>query len=170
MACEVDAVGVVDDAIEDRIGIGRIANQIVPFVDWDLAGDDGRSAAVAFFEDLEEIVPCSGVERFEAPIVEDEQLHAAERPQDARIASVAAGERKIGEQFWNALIEDGAVVATSLVTERRGKPTLADAGRAHDILPTNSRLKLSFAIRIILALENALSPTGDSFTRGAFTL
>jgi hypothetical protein len=41
---------------------------------------------------------------------------------------------------------------------------------AHDILPTNSRLKLSFAIRIILALENALSPTGDSFTGGAFTL
>jgi hypothetical protein len=34
-----------------------------------------------------------------------------ECPQNASIAAIAAGEREIGEQFWNALI-DGAVVAT----------------------------------------------------------
>jgi len=130
VAGEVDAVGVVDDAIEDRIGIGRIADEIVPFVDWDLAGDDGRSAAVAFFEDLKKIVARGGIERFEAPIIKDEQLHTAERPQDASVAAIAAGEREIGKQFWNALIEDGAVVATGLVTECAGKPTFADAGRA----------------------------------------
>jgi hypothetical protein len=47
-------------------------------------------------------------------------LHAAERPQDARIAAVAAGEREIGEQLWNALIEDGPVVATSLMCVFQG--------------------------------------------------
>ena len=170
MAGEIDAVRVVHDAIEDGVGVGWIADQIVPFVDEDLTGDDGGSSAVAFFEDFEKVVSCCGVERFESPIVEDEQLHAAERPQDAGIAAVAAGEREIGEQLGNALVEDGTIVTTGFVAERRGKPAFADAGRAHDILPTNSRLKLSFAIRIILALENALSPTGDSFTQGAFTL
>jgi hypothetical protein len=58
VAGEIDAVSVVDDAIEDGIGIGWIADEVVPFVQGDLAGDDGRSAAVAFFEDFEEIVPC----------------------------------------------------------------------------------------------------------------
>jgi hypothetical protein len=130
VAGEIDAVGVVDDAIENRIGVGRIADQVVPFVDWDLAGNDGRSAAVALFENLEEIVARSGIEGFEAPIIEDEQLHTAERPQDASVATIAAGEREIGEQFWNALIEDGAVVATGLVTECARQPTLADAGWA----------------------------------------
>jgi hypothetical protein len=40
VAGEIDAVGVVHDAIEDGVGIGRIADQVVPLVDGDLAGDD----------------------------------------------------------------------------------------------------------------------------------
>jgi hypothetical protein len=35
---------------------------------------------VAFFEDFEEIMPCSGIERFEAPVIKDEELHAPKRP------------------------------------------------------------------------------------------
>ena len=151
MAGEIDPVCVMDDAIEDGVGIGRIADQLVPFVDGHLAGDDGGSAAVAFFKNLEEVVARGGVEGLETPVIEDEQLHAAERPLDAGIATVAAGEREIGEQLGNALVEDGAIVATCFVAERRREPTFADAGRAHDILPKNIRSKLSFNIRIIRA-------------------
>jgi hypothetical protein len=56
----------------------------VPFVDGDLAGDDRRSAAIAFFEDFEEVVTSDAVEGLETPVVENEQLNAAERPLDAR--------------------------------------------------------------------------------------
>ena len=119
MAGEVDAVGIVDDAIENRVGVGRIADEIVPFVDRNLAGDDGRSAAVSLFEYFEEVVARGGIERLKTPIVEDEQLHATEGTQDAGIAAIAAGEREIGKQLGKALVEDGAIVATSLVTERR---------------------------------------------------
>src|SRR6476660_5514626 len=38
MAGEIDPVCVMDDAIEDGVGIGRIADQLVPFVDGHLAG------------------------------------------------------------------------------------------------------------------------------------
>jgi hypothetical protein len=41
-----------------------------------MAGDDGRSSSVAFFEDFEEIVTSGGVEELKIPIVEDEQLRA----------------------------------------------------------------------------------------------
>ena len=51
----------------------------MPLVHRDLAGDDGRAAAVAFFEDFEEIVARSGIERVEPPVVENEELDAAER-------------------------------------------------------------------------------------------
>ena len=71
-------MGVVDEAVEDGVGVGRIADHLVPFVDRDLAGEDGRAAAVAFLEDLVEIVAGAGVERLEAPIVEDEELGAGE--------------------------------------------------------------------------------------------
>ena len=66
MASEVDPLRVVDDAIEDGVGVGGIADQLVPFVDGDLAGDDRRSAAVAFFENLEQIVTSGGIERVSA--------------------------------------------------------------------------------------------------------
>ena len=48
---------------------------------------------------------------------------------DAGIAAVAAGQREIGEQLGDALIENRAVVAAGLVAEGTGKPTFADAGR-----------------------------------------
>ena len=44
------------------------------------------------------------------------------------MASVAARQREVLEQPGHALIEDRAIVATGLVAERRGQPTLADAG------------------------------------------
>jgi hypothetical protein len=117
-AGEVEAVGVVDQAIEDGIGVGRVADQLMPAVDRQLAGDNGGAAAVAVIEDLQKVVTGSGIERLEAPIVEDEQIDAAKRAQQAQVASVAAGERKIGEEPGGALIEYRAVVAAGFVSER----------------------------------------------------
>jgi hypothetical protein len=50
VAGEIDAVGVVNEPVEDGVGISRVANEGVPFVDRDLAGEDGRAAPIAFLE------------------------------------------------------------------------------------------------------------------------
>jgi hypothetical protein len=101
----------------------------VPLVDGDLTGEDGRVTPIAFLEDLVEVTTGAGVERFKAPIVEDEELDAGETAQDAGIAAVTAGEREFGEELGNPLIENRAVVAASLVTEGTSKPRFAHAGR-----------------------------------------
>ena len=90
-------MGVVDEPVEDSVGISRIADDLVPFVDGDLAGEEGRAAAVAFFEDLVEVATGAGVEGIETPIVEDEELGAVEVAHDAGIAAVAAPQGEIGE-------------------------------------------------------------------------
>jgi hypothetical protein len=102
----------------------------MPFVDWDLAGEDGRAAAVAVLEDLLEIVAGAGVERFQGPIIEDQQLDTGEAAQDASIASVAARQGEIGEQLGHATIEHRAVVAAGLMAESAGQPAFADTGPA----------------------------------------
>ena len=56
MAAEIDAVGVVHDAVENGVGVSGIADQFMPFLDRDLARNDGGSSAIAFFEYLEEIM------------------------------------------------------------------------------------------------------------------
>lgn len=121
-------MGVVDDAIEDGVGVGRIADDLVPFIDGDLAGEDGRAATVALFEDVVEVAAGAGVEGIETPIVEDEELGTVEASHDAGITTVAAGEGEIGEQLGDALVEHRAVIAAGLVAESASKPTFADAG------------------------------------------
>ncbi|HUA54675.1 MAG TPA: hypothetical protein VMB81_21025 [Candidatus Sulfotelmatobacter sp.] len=54
VAAQLDAVGGVDDAVEDGVGDGGVADQVVPAVDWDLAGDDGCAAAAAVFDKIVE--------------------------------------------------------------------------------------------------------------------
>ena len=107
-------MGVVNEAVEDGVGICRVADKCVPFVDRDLTGEDGRAAPIAFLEDLVEVTTGTRVERFEAPIVEDEELDAGETTQNAGIATVTAGERELGEELGNPLIENRAVVAAGL--------------------------------------------------------
>jgi hypothetical protein len=84
-------------------------------------------AAVAVLEDLQEVMARRGVERLEAPVIEDEEIDAAERAQEAGMSAIATRQGEIGEQPWDALVEHGAIVAAGLVTERRGEPALADA-------------------------------------------
>ena len=47
VSIECKAVSIVDEAVEDGVGDGRIGDDIVPIFDRHLAGDDGRSALVA---------------------------------------------------------------------------------------------------------------------------
>jgi hypothetical protein len=39
-------MGVVNEAVQDGVGICRVADKGVPLVDGDLAGEDGRAAPV----------------------------------------------------------------------------------------------------------------------------
>ena len=75
-------MGVVNEAVEDSVGVSRVADERVPFVHGDLAGEDRRAAAVTFLEDFVEVATGSSIERFEAPIVEDQELDAGEAAQD----------------------------------------------------------------------------------------
>jgi hypothetical protein len=111
------------------VGVCGVADKGVPFVHGDLTGENGRAAPIAFLEDLVKVTKSTGVQRFEAPIVEDEELDASETTQNAGIATATAGECELGEELGNSLIENRAVVAADLVTQGTSKPRFAHAGR-----------------------------------------
>ncbi len=66
---QFDAIGVVDDAVEDGVGEGGNADQIVPAGDGNLAGDDERAFVVAVLDDLQQIARLAGAERLRSPII-----------------------------------------------------------------------------------------------------
>src|SRR5271155_3370792 len=120
---------VVGEAVQDGVGVSGIANNLMPGGQGELGGDDRRSAPVSLLEDFEQIVTGAGVERFEAEVVENEQIGAAEGFDEARMAAVASGERQVLAELRPAMIEDGAIVATGFLADGAGQPAFADAGR-----------------------------------------
>ena len=141
----------MNDAIQYRVTESGIGNDVMPLRHGDLTCDQQGSLVVAIVDDLKQITTLVGGERFRSPVVEDEEIDALERGDQARQTAFAARLGEIGEQAGCSLVEDGEAVPASFVAERTGKPGLAGAGRAHDIVPKNIRSKLSFNIRIIHA-------------------
>ena len=74
-----DTVCVVKEAVEDRVRIGGISYGVMPRGRGELAGHDGRLAAVPIFQDLQEVVPGLGIERLKAPYVDGSLLQEVER-------------------------------------------------------------------------------------------
>jgi hypothetical protein len=49
-------MGVVDETVQDGVGIGGVTDDTVPCGYGELAGDDRRTTAVAVLEDFQQIV------------------------------------------------------------------------------------------------------------------
>ena len=91
-------MSVVNDAVQDGIAEGVIADDVVPAVYGELAGDEQRTLVVAIVDDLEQIAALLCVERLRSPIIDDEQSCTLERTEEPRQTSFAARLGKIGEQ------------------------------------------------------------------------
>jgi len=94
----LEPVGVVDQPVEHGIGIGGVADQGMPLIHGELAGDDGGTAAVAILEDLQEIMAGGSIERLEPPIVKDQEIDAEEPARQALMAAIAARQSELRER------------------------------------------------------------------------
>ena len=160
---------IVHEAVQNGVGISGVANDLMPGGQRELGGDDRRSAAVSLLEDFEQIVTGAGVERFEAEVVENEQIGSAEGFDEARMAAVASGERQVFAELRPAMIEDGSIVATGLLADGAGEPALADAGRNGRMMPVIRKLAARgwFATRTIRASARRFLSSGGNATAGS---
>src|SRR5690606_3025948 len=114
------------------VGEGWVADDFVPAVDGDLAGDQDGSTVVAILDDLQQIAPLVGVEGFWAPVVEDQQTGPGQGAQHLAVPPVGAPQRESAEEPGDAVIDDRQIFAASLLAERAGQEALADAARPGD--------------------------------------
>jgi hypothetical protein len=75
----------VNKAVQDGIGVSRIADHSVPMIYRKLACHNRGAAAIALLEDFEKILPCLGIEHVQAEIVEDKKIGPAEFAQQPRM-------------------------------------------------------------------------------------
>ena len=126
-------------AVENGVSQGGVANDFMPAIDRDLAGDQQGSPVVAIVEDLEQITTLFGIERFRPPIVDDQQAGAFERGHQPRQPAFAARLGELGEQARGALVEHRKALTAGLVAESASQPRLADAGWAHSNIADHGR-------------------------------
>ncbi len=113
----------MNEAIQDGVAEGGVADNVVPMFDGDLAGDDGRGATVAIIKDLQKVAPFGRIENRKAPVVEYQELNPADGFEQATIAAVAASKGQRLKQARDAVILDRTIVAASLVAEGASNPT-----------------------------------------------
>ncbi len=118
-------MGVVDEAIKDRVTEGWITDDVVPEIDGDLAGEQGRAASVAVVEDFEEIMTAGIIEGRETPVINEQELSTGDTLEEAWIGSVAAGDPDLIEQAGESGVADGEAVTTGLVAEGTSEERLA---------------------------------------------
>jgi hypothetical protein len=70
LAFELDAVRIVNDAIQYRIAEGGIGNDVMPLRHGDLTCDQQGSLVVAIIDNLKQIAALVGGERFGSPVVD----------------------------------------------------------------------------------------------------
>ncbi len=66
----------MDDAVEDGVGEGGLADHLVPTADGQLAGDQSGGGAMAVLDDLQHVAALIGIEPLRSPIVENQQSSA----------------------------------------------------------------------------------------------
>src|ERR1700733_1709711 len=129
---QFDAMGAVHDAVEDGIADRRIADQLVPARHGDLAGHQQRTFLVAVIDDLQQVAPLLRVQRFRAPVVDDQQPGALQHRQHPREPSFTTGDRELGEQPRRAPIEHREAFPAGLVSQSAGQPRFARTRRTAD--------------------------------------
>ena len=124
-------MGIVQEAVEDGVAEGGIADDIVPVLDGNLAGEQRAAAGIAVVEDLEEVVTSLARERSEPPVIEDEEPRPGEPLDELGIGTASPRARvKFVEQAGDAVVAGGDAEAAGLVAERTGEIGLSRPGRA----------------------------------------
>jgi hypothetical protein len=116
-----------DEAIEDRIGVGGLADEVVPGFDGELAGEQRGAASMAFLHDLHEIAPLASIEAVRTEVVEDQQIDFGQQAEEAREAAVAVRELQLCEEARHARVVCAVALAAGPLSKGAGEPGLAQS-------------------------------------------
>jgi len=120
----------VDQAVEDGVGDGGVADHLVPGGDGVLTGDEDGAAGLPVFEDLQEEAVLVRFEVHESPVVDEEELDASQLGQQLAETSVAVGDGELAEQLGDIAVEGAEALPAGLVGQGASQIRLADAGRS----------------------------------------
>src|SRR5467141_2156862 len=125
-------MGVVKEAIADRVRHRGVPEVLVPLVGRELARDDRRPGLAAILQDLEQVAPVLIPQRAEAPVLEHEDVDAGEHAEEADVGAVGMSEGEFVEEPGHAAVERPISLAAGLLGKGAGEEALARPRRPGD--------------------------------------
>ena len=129
---QIDAVALVHQTIEDRVGQGGFSEVGMPGVARQLVRDERGASVDAVVEDFQQVRAILRRERGEAPVIQHDEGGFGEALQELDVAAVAVRDAQLLDQARHRPVEHRVRLAARLLRERAGDPRLARAGRAGD--------------------------------------
>jgi hypothetical protein len=90
-----NAMGVVNQTIEDAISDGGITDLFMPARDWQLRSEGGRPGLVAILADLPDFTAFVFIQRCHGPVIDDQNVDAAQSCQEVAQAPIGSGQAQI---------------------------------------------------------------------------
>src|SRR5450755_141010 len=122
-------MSVVNETVEDAVSDGGIADLLVPARDWQLGSEDGGTSLVAILADLPDFAALVFIQRRHGPVINDQNIDAAQSCQEVTQASIGPCQGQFTQQSGSSQIESRVAVATSFLCKGRRDEALAHAGR-----------------------------------------
>src|SRR3989442_6425646 len=125
-------MGVVKEAIADRVRHRGVPEVLVPLVGRELARDDRPPGLAAILQDLEQVAAVLIPQRAEAPVLEHEDVDAGELAEEADVGAVGMSEGEFVEEPGHAAVERPISLAAGLLGKGAGEEALARPRRPGD--------------------------------------
>ena len=132
-ALDLDDDGVVEQAVEQRGGDDGIAEDLAPFGEAAVGGQDHGALLVAGVDQLEEQIAAAGHDRQIADLVDDEEAGRQRKRMRSRRRAFALGLGERGDEVGEGGEVDAPAGLDRLDPERGGEMALARAGRAEQM-------------------------------------
>ena len=89
----------------------------------ELAGDNGRAAAVAVFQEFEYVVSVLITERGKSPVIKNQEVGFGQRGHKLGISPVTFGNREFLQQARQPQVEDRVPFPAGLLAQGTGEPS-----------------------------------------------
>ncbi len=105
----------MQQAVEDGIGKGWIADIVVPVLDGQLAGNDGGARAHAIVEHFEQIAAFAWADGGDREVIDQQQLCLGQGAQALSEAAIGVAQTEIFEQSWGTQVQCRQALTAGLV-------------------------------------------------------
>ena len=156
---DLDDHGMMEQPVEERGGDDGIAEDVAPFGEAAVGGEDHGALFVARIDELKEQVAAAGGDRQIADLVDNEQRAAAQEADFLAQCTLAFGFGEDGDEVGQRDEVDAFAGANRLDGECRGEMGFAGAWRSRVILPGVRRLRFGSSIRFTRAAVKLSRPS-----------